>query len=238
MTELLYSRDCNLKEFDATVVAVNGREIELDRTAFYPNSGGQPDDTGILTVGSQDYIVSLVQKDKGRVIHHVDRLGIREGDEVHGQIDWVRRFIHMRYHTACHVLSGVVLGQSGAEITGNQIDIDRTRIDFSLENFDRAMLPEFEQKVNKVLKENHPVKIKFLSKEEAKKIPNVTKLAMGLPDAITQIRIISVEGFEQEACGGTHVSSTGDVGEIEILGSENKGRNNRRIYFRLRGEDA
>ncbi len=235
MTEQLFSRDCYLKEFDATVVAANGKEIELDRTAFYPNSGGQPDDTGLISFGNEDYIVGSVRKDKGRILHVVDREGLKEGDSVHGQVDWVRRYIHMRYHTASHVLSGVVYRATGAEITGNQISAEKTRIDFDLENFDRAKLKEYEEKANNVLAENYPVVIRFISRDEAAKIPNVTKLAMGLPEAVKEVRIVSVEGFEQEACGGTHLANTSEAGRIEIIGAENKGKNNRRVYFRLKG---
>ncbi len=236
MTTQLYLKDCYLKEFDAAVATVNGNEVELDRTAFYPNAGGQPDDTGILTCGGRDYIVASVRKDKGRIIHHLDRPGLKEGDQVHGQVDWTRRYLHMRYHTGSHVLSGVIYQKAGAEITGNQIDIDMTRIDFNLEDFDRAKVKEYEAEANRILKEGHKVNINFLPREEAARIPSVTKLAMGLPEAIREVRMVSVEGFEQEACGGTHVANTSEVGEVEIVGTENKGKKNRRIYFRLKGE--
>ena len=122
---------------------------------------------------------------------------------------------------------------TGAEITGNQISAEKTRIDFNLENFDKEKVKEFEQKANDVLAQRHQVSINFISREDAIKIPTVTKLAMGLPPSITTIRIISVEGFEQEACGGTHLANTGEAGRIEILGTENKGKANRRIYFKL-----
>ena len=236
MTNALYLKDGYLKEFDAKIIEANGKEIELDQTAFYPSSGGQPDDTGIISVGSQDYVVTSVKKEKGRIVHHLDREGAKVGDAVHGQIDWTRRYIHMRYHTASHVLSGVIYKETGAEVTGNQIGEFQTRIDFSLENFDREKMKDYEAQANKILRSNLPVKIKFLAKEEAAKIPNVTKLAMGLPDTIKEIRIISVEGFEQEACGGTHLANTEEAGQIEITETENKGKANRRLYFKLRGE--
>ncbi|MBI3033850.1 alanyl-tRNA editing protein [Candidatus Woesearchaeota archaeon] len=237
MTEQLYLKDCYLREFDATIISADGREIELDRTAFYAASGGQPDDTGILSCNNEDYVVGSVRKDKGRIIHHVDRDGLKAGDKVHGQVDWTRRYIHMRYHTASHVLSGVIFKETGAEITGNQIAADKTRIDFDLENFDREKIKGYEQKANQILAENHPVVIKYLPREEAVKIPSVTKLAKGLPEIIRDIRIVSVEGFEQEACGGTHLKNTGEADQIEIIGAENKGKSNRRIYFRLREQD-
>ncbi len=236
MTDPLYLRDCYLREFSASVVSVDGKKVELDKTAFYPNSGGQPNDTGIISVGDTDFIVSDVVKDKGRIVHLIDRPGLNPGDKIKGQVDWTRRYIHMRYHTASHVLSGIIYNSTGAEITGNQISTEKTRIDFDLENFDRAKLPVFEQAANKILAENHPVLIRFLSREEAMKIPTVTKLAMGLPESVKEVRIVSVEGFGKEACGGTHLKNTEEAGQIEFLNVENKGKSNRRIYFRLKGE--
>ncbi len=237
MTDLLYLSDCYLKEFDAVITAANGKEIELDRTAFYPNSGGQPEDTGLISAGSDDYIVSSVVKDKGRIIHVVDKEGLKVGEKVHAQIDWVRRYVYMRYHTSAHVLTGVIHKETGAIITGNQIREDGARIDFNLESFNKDLVKDFEKKANEALTLNYPVSISFISREEAMKIPNITKLAMGLPESIKQVRLVSIKGFGQEACGGTHLANTKEAGQIEIYALENKGKSNRRIYFRLKGEE-
>ncbi|MBI2134130.1 alanyl-tRNA editing protein [Candidatus Woesearchaeota archaeon] len=237
MTEQLYLSDCYLKEFDASVVGVDGRQVELDRTAFYPDSGGQPDDTGIFTCGTGDFIVSCVSKDKGRIVHVVDREGIRIGSGVHGQIDWVRRYVHMRYHTAAHLLAGIIHNETGAVITGNRIGSDGTRIDFNLGDFDRDLLKGFEKKANEAIASDFPVLISFLSREDALKIPDITKLAMGLPESIKNVRLVTIKGFGREACGGTHLSSTGEAGRLEIYDFENKGKNNRRIYFKLKCDD-
>lgn len=231
MTDPLYLKDCYLKEFDASVSSADGRCVELDKTAFYPNSGGQPDDTGIISIGNDDFIVTSVKKDKGKILHFVDKEGVKERDFIHGQIDWTRRYAHMRYHTASHILSGVIYKDSGAVITGNQIGIDRTRIDFDLEDFDRSKLNEYEAKANDIIRAGLNVTTSFLSREEAMKIPNVTKLAMGLPEAIREVRIVSIEGFGKEACGGTHLANTKEAGGIQIIDFENKGKSNRRIYF-------
>ena len=91
MTDPLYLRDCYLREFSASVIAVDGRKVELDKTAFYPNSGGQPNDTGVITFGDADFIVSDVVKDKGRIVHVIDRPGLKSGDKIKGQVDWTRR---------------------------------------------------------------------------------------------------------------------------------------------------
>ncbi len=235
MSPQLFLKDCYLKEFDAAVISVDGRNVELDQTAFYPNAGGQPNDTGIVTCGSDDYIVSDVVKDKGRIVHVVDRPGLKKNDKVHGQIDWTRRYTLMKYHTASHVLSGVIFRKTGAVITGNQIDIDQTRIDFDLESFDKSKLKEYEAEANRVIAENRAVSISFLPRAEAVKLPRLTKLAMGLPESIKEVRLVSIQGLEQEACGGTHLKNTGEAGQIEITSTENKGKSNRRIYFELKG---
>jgi misacylated tRNA(Ala) deacylase len=235
MTEALYMNDCYLKEFEAKVVAANGKGVELDKTAFYYNSGGQPNDTGKLLCKGEEYKVLFVKKDKGSIIHEVDKEGLKSGDEVKGVIDWGRRYLFMRYHTACHVLSGIVNHKTGAEITGNQIAEDKARIDFNLENFDRSQIKEFEEESNRVISEAREVALRFLPREEAMKIPAVVKLAKGLPETIKTLRVVEIAGFDQQACAGTHVGNTSEIKGIEVTGAENKGKANRRVYFRVKG---
>ncbi|MBI4176126.1 MAG: alanyl-tRNA editing protein, partial [Candidatus Aenigmarchaeota archaeon] len=146
-------------------------------------------------------------------------------------IDWERRYRLMRYHTGSHILDGVVQKATGALVTGNQLAIDKTRIDFALENFDKGMLKDFEDKANEIISRNLPVHIKFLTREEVLKRPEMIKLAMGLPENQAEFRIIEIEGFDSQPCGGTHLKNTGEVGRIRITGAENKGKSNRRISF-------
>ncbi len=234
MTEALYMKDCYLKEFEAKVVNAEGKNVELDKTAFYPNSGGQLEDHGKLIKDNEEYKVVFVKKDKGRIIHEVDRDGLKTGDIIKGIIDWERRYLFMRYHTASHVLSGIVNKETGAEITGNQINEDKARIDFNLENFDREQIKEFEEESNKIINESHEVELKFLPREEALKIPAIVKLAMGLPESIKTIRVVDIKDFDQQACAGTHLKNTSEIKGIGIINAENKGKNNRRIYFKLK----
>lgn len=226
----LYLEDGYLQEFDATVEWANSDGIILDRTAFYPQSGGQPSDTGFLLKDEQEFDVLRVEAPG--LAHIVDRMGLGEGDSVHGIIDWGRRYRLMRSHTACHILSAVIFQETGAKITGNQIDLTRSRIDFSLELFDKTKIAEYVDRANEIINEDHRVGAAVLPKAEALIIPDLVRLAMDLPDR-EEIRVVDVEGVDAQACGGTHVRSTIEVGGIRLIKSENKGKANRRVYFEL-----
>ena len=231
--DVLYLNDCYLLEFEATVEdVVDDRFVILDRTAFYPDAGGQPNDTGVLVRDGSEYPVVYVQKTDDRVSHEIADPGLMVGDQVTGRIDWGRRYHFMRSHTACHVLSAVINKETGALITGNRIGEARTRVDFSLDAFDRQQIKSFEEKTNEIIDQGIPVDIKILPAKEALKIPSIVKLKMDLPE-MEEIRIIDIVGFDAQACGGTHVRNTGEIGRIEVVKAENKGKNNRRIYFRL-----
>ncbi len=171
MTELLYLRDSYAREFDAMVTAVNGKEVILDRTYFYPSGGGQPFDTGTISTGGAFYSVVNVHKGEHGVVHELDHDDPKVGDVVHGAIDWERRYKLMRFHTAIHVLVGVICNETGALITGNQIDVDKSRIDFNLEIFDREKMQEHFEKANAIIQQDLPVTVTFTTREEALQIP-------------------------------------------------------------------
>jgi len=234
----LYMEDSYLREFEAKVVSVTkGGEgkffVVLDRTAFYPDSGGQPYDTGKMVKDGIEYPVVYVGKFSGKISHEVPKEGLKEGDVIKGDVDWDRRYALMRMHTAAHIISEVFHKDSGAFITGNQLGLEKSRIDFSLENFDREKMREYFAKANEIVEKDLKVKMYFLPREEAMKIENVTKLANALPPKVKELRIVEIEGFDMQADGGTHVKSTKEIGKIEFLKAENKGKDNRRVYFRL-----
>ena len=234
MTKLIYLEDAYLKEFEAKITEINAEQkfVVLDKTIFYPVGGGQPCDKGKLIKDATAFSVVDVRKSDNVVLHYLDRVnGLLVGDEVKGIIDWDRRYKIMRLHTACHVLSAVVHKETGALITGNQIKENEARIDFNLENFDREQIKSFEKKANEVIEKDLPVEIKFLPREEAFKIPSIVKLKNVLPPNIETIRIVDIKGVDQQACGGTHVRKLGEIGRVRIIRAENKGKNNRRIYF-------
>lgn len=236
MPEALYMLDCYMKEFDAQVVSVkDDKFVVLDRTAFYPNSGGQPYDTGkMISQDGTEYTVVFVGKFDGIISHEVDRPGLKPGDKVHCVIDWERRYKHMRMHTAAHIIANIIEKEAGALITGNQLGLDRSRIDFSLESFDREKFSEYEAKANGIIKEAHRINLYLMAREEAeKRLERFTTLAKGFSDAIKEVRLVEIEGFTIEACGGTHLANTNEVKGVKIINLENKGKNNRRMYFEL-----
>jgi len=235
MTELLYMTDCYLREFDAVITKVDGKFIILDRTAFYPESGGQLTDTGkLVKTDGTEFKVVFAKKIEGDVSHEIDKEGLSIGDKVHGVLDWDRRYLMMRYHTAAHVLSTVIYNETNATITGNQLGLDKSRVDFDLELFNREQLSSYEAKTNAVLNKSLPVKIEIMPRDEAFKIPALVKLKKLLPETIKDIRVVSIEGFDQQACAGAHIGNLGEIGEIEIISLENKGKSRRRIYFKLK----
>lgn len=232
-TQALYLEDCYLKEFEAKVVRVEGKFVVLDKTAFYPSGGGQPHDTGVLEANGQEFKVVFVKKFPDSISHEVYVEGLKEGDAIKGKIDWQRRHLLMRMHTASHLLASRFHKNAGALITGNQLNEDKSRIDFSLENFDREKINDYIDESNKLIEQDLPIKIYWLSKEEVLQNPELVKLAKGLLD-IEKFRIVEIVGADKQADGGCHVKSLREIGKIEFLKAENKGKSNRRVYFTLR----
>jgi len=234
MTELLYMNDCYLKEFDAKVVSAEGNLVELDRTVFYPLGGGVNCDIGKIIFNNTEFLVKSVIKTSGRPMHEIDRPELKIGDSIHGIIDWERRLKLMRMHTAAHLLSGVFYHEVGILITGNQIDVEQSRMDFNLEDFDKEKIMQFAQKANELIKKNLEIKIYYMKREEALKDPGMVKLAEVLPPNVPELRIVDIVGFDRQPDGGCHVKNLGEIGEIEIIKLENKGKNNRRLYYKLK----
>ncbi|MFH1105877.1 MAG: alanyl-tRNA editing protein, partial [Candidatus Aenigmatarchaeota archaeon] len=194
MSDALYLKDSYLKEFEASVASAEGNKIILDATAFYPASGGQPNDTGTVVriADSKEFKVVNVTKSQGDIIHELDAEGIQTNDAVIGKIDWERRYALMRAHTAAHLLSEIFNRETGALITGNQLGIEKSRIDFSLEIMDREKVAECFRKANETAKQNLPVAAKFMKREDAMRVPNITKLANVLPPSIDVLRIVEI----------------------------------------------
>jgi len=226
MTKALYLDDSYLKEFSSIVTRAEGNRIVLDESAFYPAGGGQPCDTGIIVDGGEHRVTSVF-KDGEDIVHEVEG-SIVVGERVNCSIDWNRRYTHMRMHTAAHILSAVIHTKTGAMITGNQLGSEQSRIDFSLEDFDRERIDEYCDEANRLIAEGRVVRNYFTDSAD---VP--TLLAKGLPEGIKRIRIVEIEGIDTQADGGTHVRDTREIGRIEITKVENKGKHNRRIYYRL-----
>jgi misacylated tRNA(Ala) deacylase len=235
-TELLFATDAYLREFEAQVVDVLDGAIVLDRTAFYATGGGQPHDVGTLTWdgGSVSATVVEVRKQGGTVLHRLEGAPPPNGTHVHGEIDWERRYALMRHHTALHSMSGVIYQLYGATVTGGQMYPDRARMDFLLPDLSAERLRAIEDRTNELLAEGHPVSIRFLPRAEAFEIPDLIRTRVNLlPEGIETIRVVNIEGIDQQADGGTHVANTREVGKVRITGSENKGKGNKRIEIAL-----
>jgi misacylated tRNA(Ala) deacylase len=234
-TELLYATDAYLREFDARVIelTLEGGVI-LDRTAFYPTGGGQPHDLGTLSwVGGAASIVE-VRKNGPLVVHRLEGASPAVGSAVHGQIDWERRYALMRHHTALHSMSGVIYELYGATVTGGQMYTDRARMDFLLPDLSQERLRTIEERTNELLSEGHPVSIRVLPRSEAFQIPDLIRTKVNLiPEGVKEIRVVNIEGIDQQADGGTHVANTREVGRVHITGSENKGKGNKRLEIVL-----
>jgi len=235
VTRMLFLEDSYLRDCDATIVSVkDDKYVVLDQTVFYPKGGGQPHDTGRIVRGGEVFNVVFVGKFSGEVSHEVDHSGLKAGDTVHCVLDWDRRYRLMRSHTAAHLFASMLCVGTGALVTGNQLEVDKVRFDFSLERFDPQVLKEYVGKVNALLRTDTPVRWYELPREEALKIPGVVKMAEAFPPEIPRLRIVEIVGLDEQADGGTHVRNLREVGQIEVLKTENKGKSNRRIYFTLK----
>jgi misacylated tRNA(Ala) deacylase len=234
-TEQLYASDAYLRSFDAQVVEVtDDGGIVLDRTAFYPTGGGQPHDLGSLTWDGGQVSVVEVRKQGDQVLHRVEGSPPAPGTRVHGEIDWERRYALMRNHTALHSMSGVIYQLYGATVTGGQMYPDRARMDFEMPDLSPERLHSIEQRTNDLLAEGHPVSVRFLPRQEAFQIPDLIRTRVNLlPEGIETIRVINIEGIDQQADGGTHVSNTREVGRVRIVRTENKGKGNKRLEIVL-----
>lgn len=230
MTELLYLRDSYLRSFEATVEKAEEGKVVLSATAFYPGGGGQPADTGALVYEGRRYPVTKVRRESGEVVHYCEGAELEEGDAVRGEIDWQRRYTFMRYHTALHLLARVLYDELKAAVTGNQIGLEKSRLDFDVSAFDRSLLPGIEEKTNEVIARELGVRTYTLPREEAfaRLDPEKTRIDL-IPGHIREIRLVEIEGFDVDACGGTHVRNTREIGGIEITSFKSKGRRNKRL---------
>ena len=210
MTRTIYLDDPYQKECTAVVKEVReDNVIVLDQTIFYPFSGGQANDTGTLTAANGTiYAVTDVRKADDEILHTLkEPHSLKPGDSIHCTIDWNRRYALMRMHTAAHLLSALLYTDAQIMITGNELQPEQSRVDFSLEETNTELLKKTIEKANELIKKSTPIKVYTLPREEAMKIPGIVKLANALPPTITHLRIVEIEGIDIEADGGTHVKN-------------------------------
>lgn len=234
MTELLYQKDAYEREFTAMVSRVEGDRVALDRTAFYPAGGGQPSDRGWLRwEGGQAEVVD-VRKQGDEVLHTLKGDCPPEGGLVSGMLDWDRRYLLMRTHSALHILCGVIWKDYGAQVTGGNMEPDQARMDFELERMSADFASEVEARVNEEVAAARPIVVSILPREEAFQIPDLIRTKINLlPPNIAQVRVVKIVGLDLQADGGTHVANTSEVGRIVVTGHESKGRMNKRLRIAL-----
>jgi misacylated tRNA(Ala) deacylase len=231
--ELICRRDAYATSTEATVLAVDERGVTLDRTVFYATGGGQPGDTGVLRHGGVEVrLAEAVKGDGPDTVIHVPEPGAElpaVGSTVEVEIDWDRRFAHMRMHTCLHLLCAVVPGA----VTGGQIGADRSRLDF---NVPSASLDkdELTTALNRLIEGDHPVSYRWIDDAELEANPDLVRtMSVKPPTGSGQVRLVEIEGVDLQPCGGTHVARTGEIGRVEVVKIENKGKQNRRVVVAL-----
>jgi misacylated tRNA(Ala) deacylase len=229
-SDLAYLRDAFVREFDATVIAVDGNRVELDITHFYPTGGGQPHDTGTL---GQAYVED-VRKEGGTVWHSLQGPVPAVGDTVHGAIDWERRHQLMRTHTAMHILCGVIWNEWQVPVTGGNMEPLSARMDFEFDPLPEGFAQRVEQLVNEAIAADHRIEVSFLPRDTAVMDEDLIRTKVSLiPETVKEIRVVDIVGLDKQADGGTHVASTREVGSFRVVKTENKGKGNKRIRVEL-----
>ena len=237
MTDLLFLNDAYASEFTATVIDLTDDGcVVLDRTAFYIGGGGQPCDAGTLSDASgATYPVVKVARSGGLIVHTLEGdARPAPGVELHGKVDWDRRYLLMRTHTALHILCGVVWRDYGAHVTGGDMRPGAARMDFELENMTAEFAGEVEARINQEVARERDIVVDSMARADADAHPDLIRTKINLlPAGIKEVRTIDISGLDLQADGGTHVHNTREVGRIKVVGHESKGRINKRLRIEL-----
>lgn len=233
MTRPLFREDAYLRTCAAQVVDLDGADVVLDQTVFYPSGGGQPGDRGHLTAsGAALAVVDTIKGDEAETIIH--RLGsaghgLESGSTVEAEIDFERRHLMMRMHSALHLLCAAV----AEPVTGGQISEGKGRLDFDVEGgkLDKALVQE---RLDTWIQDDRPIAAHWIDAEELSNRPDLVRtLSVRPPTTGGRVRLVEIEGVDLQACGGTHVRTTGEIGSVTVGKIENKGRQNRRVNLAL-----
>jgi misacylated tRNA(Ala) deacylase len=236
-TQRLYLDDARALHARACVLAVEGNRVAFDRSPFYPGGGGQPPDRGRLALddGRAIDVLEVAADDAGVVWHQcADATALRVGQRVTLIVEGARRAALSRFHTVLHVLNTVAMRDFNAWITGCQIGADYSRIDFKLDRLSPELVQSLTAAVNEVLVGDHPVRSLSLPEDEFRRRPELLRTLDVRPPVVDgRVRVIEIEGFDAQACGGTHVAHTREIGRLRIVRTENKGRSNKRLYVEI-----
>ena len=232
MTELVFREDPYARACRARVVAVTPGGVELDRTVFYPTGGGQPGDSGSLvrSDGSVVRIGSAVKGGCADSVLHVAAPGgsaLETGEEVEAILDWERRYRHMRFHTALHLLCAVV----PAPVTGGQVSQDKARLDFDID-MDKLVKEAMEEHLNRLVDGAHAVRARWITDAELEAQPELVRtMSVQPPRGQGGVRVLEIEGVDLQPCGGTHVANTSEVGRLAVVKIRSEGARNRRVIL-------
>ena len=233
-TELLFRAEPYTRTCEARVSAVDGEAVRLDRTVFYPEGGGQPGDTGILRTedGTEIAVRNTRKGETGDDVLHLidpDSTPPAPGSRVVAELDWERRYRHMRMHTCLHLLSAVI----DAPVTGGQLSAEKGRLDFDVDTkLDKAAVQD---ELNALIARDFAVAARWISDEALAVQPELVKtMRVKPPSGQGRVRVIDVDGIDLQPCGGTHVARTGEIGPVIVRKIESKGRHNRRVSLAFR----
>jgi misacylated tRNA(Ala) deacylase len=232
----LASRDAYLARAEGRVIEVLDGGLFLDRTVFYARGGGQPGDVGVIRWdGGQVEVIDTIRRE-GKPFHVVaaDAVLPDPGSPVEGVIDWERRYLTMKTHTALHALSGVIFRDFGAKVTGGNMDPGVARMDFELDGISVEFGQVVERKLNDELTRGYPTEVIFMARTEALLDPDLIRTKVNLiPEWVEEIRVVDIVGLDRQADGGTHVASTLEVGPVSVVKTESKGKANKRMRIEL-----
>lgn len=224
MTQPLFRDDAYQRACEATVVAVRDNAVELDCTVFYPMGGGQPGDTGTIS----GLRVVDTRKGDGDAILHLLEPGAAApavGDKVEAVIDWARRHRLMRYHTALHLVGAVVK----APVTGGRIGEDKSHLDFDID-MDQLVKEAIEDGVNALVRAGHKTRASWITDAELDARPELVRtMSVAPPRGSGRIRLLEIPGVDLQACGGTHVADTAEIGPVAVVRIRSEGRRNKRV---------
>ncbi len=228
----LFETDAYMKEFQTKIIRINkeNKTLELEDTAFYAKGGGQPGDIGIIEIEGEEIRVTDTIKNEGSVINIVENLKNAEREKkLIGKIDWVKRYKHMRMHSALHLMCSII----PMSVTGGQIGFEKSRLDFN-DPEKKIIKEEIQEKLNFLVKENHKITYELLDSKILQEKPEIVRtMSVKPPNINGQLRVVRIGDIDFQPCGGTHVKSTIEIGKIKISKVENKGRMNRRVNILL-----
>jgi misacylated tRNA(Ala) deacylase len=233
----LFATDAYRRGFDSTIVDVDREQgrVAMVRTAFYPGGGGQPHDLGELVWDGARAPVTRVRREGGRIWHWLDaEEPPAAGVEVRGELDWQRRHLLMRTHTALHILCGVMWTEFRVAVSGGNMDPGKGRLDFPLESMSAELGQRVELRINEEIAAAREIVVRFLGREIADADPALIRVSANLiPAEIDPLRVIDIVGLDKQADGGTHVFNTSEVGSVTVTGTESKGKGNKRIRIEV-----